>query len=713
MFCSGARPRSVANVTNLPEPATADQSDADPSDAIPLDVAGQAAGPGAVRSAADDGGRPPPTTRWPATVLVVGGDVIAVAVLLTLLWWLQDRDGGLPLPVLRQLVLLLPLTLPIIWAELRRLPGTASLIVGASSLGWLLAFAFAAERSLWVGDGALVAMAPALFAAARRVWRRPWGPIALTVLLVGSFAQYAWDGLLKWWGWVQLGLQPRWDLLSWRNQSGALSGTFGLLFLGIGLRGRRTVPLVAINLAGLAFAGAWLSSSRAAAIIFPLAALVVTAVAWRWSSSTGQGGLTGGSRLQALGGAAAAAATAVAIVGILQSTLPIGTTGPLESRDQDAVGNLSARTEHWEAAFGMFANRPLVGQGPGSYTTMARQFNDPDGVLTSAAHNEWLEPFGESGLVHGLGVTGAGVAGLLLALRTLRRGKPDDLAEATPDPDVLGLREGLRLGGAAAVLGLGAHAGIDFDFHYPVLLGLFLLVVALQLPTAARDDATTPPRFATWLSAPHALWAAIAAVSLLFGVVVFGAVSERAATAAARVDTMAAAADEVAPWQTARVLFIANGLAQEGDMDRARALITDGRRWNPGDPRLVMLDARLDYRSGAISASQLAAALPPPPTHLNLYADIAEELLIGGNADLADTLAATTIAFWPEYRAWGLGETVARGWAVRIQVAADRSDCDLANDHLEQAIASGFDADGSRLAALTTLLQQVCPASGA
>ncbi len=87
-----------------------------------------------------------------------------------------------------------------------------------------------------------------------------------------------------------------------------------------------------------------------------------------------------------------------------------------------------------QAALRMFADRPLTGQGIGSYEVMALDFTDPDANLTSSAHDEYVEVLGEGGLAGGLPFLLLHVVAGVAVWRRLRRGLPVAAGEVPEAP---------------------------------------------------------------------------------------------------------------------------------------------------------------------------------------------------------------------------------------------------------------------------------------
>lgn len=292
-------------------------------------------------------------------------------------------------------------------------------------------------------------------------------------LFMVAFGRYSFRSWMQWWGSTMLDTQPRWMPLSWHNQSGALMGAFAVLFLGVALTTRRIVGFGMVLLAGAAGAGVWLSSSRGALGFTAIAATAVLVVALR-------GDRTPGYVKRASLVAGGTAATAVAVVFALLSMLPSGVETPLGSRAGTAAENAVARVNHIEAGVRMFIDRPVVGQGPGSYGVMALDFTDPDANLTTSAHNEYVEVLGEGGLVAGLPFLLLHLAIGVLVWRRFRHGV------AQSSGGHVDVRAGTTLGLVGVVVLIAGHSSFDFDWNFAVLPSL-LAVGAAAISVRAHE----------------------------------------------------------------------------------------------------------------------------------------------------------------------------------------------------------------------------------
>jgi O-antigen ligase len=473
------------------------------------------------------------------------GDGSAGLTLLLLTVHLSGHDGGRPIPTLAWAVAgATVLSLPIL-TGLRGLSRTTLVVLVGLAAGPGMAWAVAPYRA----GGArpmLVAVATVLaFLAARHLWRLPWGPTALAVL-IGTMLVRAWYGaFLAWWGSGMGGGRPQWLALSWHNQSGTLMAVGAVLGLSAALLGARRVAASGAAFGGAFAAATWLSGSRGA-ILAAVLGLVVVLLA---SRGRGTGRLLRASLAMGL--------IAVVTAAALSALVPSGHQ-PLSAREQTAEHNLSARLGHAEAAVRMAIAHPLTGTGPGSYRWASMEVYRDDTNLTASAHNEYLEAFGETGLLGGLPVAAAALGAAWVVVLTVAR--PGSITGQSGRARRIGL-----LAACGVVTVLGVHAGADFDWDYALLA--VLLAVGVAVLHAERPAAPASPRWAWPLAGLMLVGAATQAVTVGF----------------------LGFPEQDAPWRF-NLVAVQTAVA-EGDLQVARTELERLERWNPGSPALPVLAA--------------------------------------------------------------------------------------------------------------------------
>jgi O-antigen ligase len=534
------------------------------------------------------------------------GDLAALTPLVVAVVGLAARDGGRGLAGTWLLALATAVALPAVLGEVRRLPRVATWVLGAWCGALALGALFAVHREHMVLPLLQYTIAPVLVLATRRLWRRPWAPAVLLLVLVVGLGRYQERAWSVWWAKTDVGGEGLWRPLSWHNQSAALTGMFGVWFLGAALASTRLVRWGLGVLAASALAGTWLSSSRAGLAATIMAGLVALAMGWRSARARGESPW----RLVATA-TALVVLTAAMVTGLLAMQSTGTSSQPLASRTQSVEQNTRARVEHTQAALRMLADRPLVGQGLGSYGAMMREFNDPEGNLTSSAHDEYVEAGAENGVL--------GIGALLAVLA------------------------------GAAWLGLGhlrrpaAAAGPD-DLRAPMLAAIGL---GTMLPARPRRE---PGRVAA------AAVAVPLAVALVAGLA-FAAGERR---------------PDPAPWQDRALVAAGEAELADGDVAEAARLARTSLRWNPASPGAASLAARARFaEDGDVDA--LLAATSSDPVWFSGRARAAMALAHADAVDAAADVLDDLFADLAVYESWGMSSTRLLAVEAEVAVAARRS----------------------------------------
>lgn len=581
------------------------------------------------------------------------GDLLALAPLVVVLPVLAGHDGGRGLRPAIMLGLTALVAFPAVASEMRRLPPLAFALLASWILGLTLGVGAAHHRADMTLPLLQYSVAPIVVLSARRIWRRRWGPGALVVLLVVTFGRYQADSWLIWWGQTDTGM-GLWRPLSWRNQSAALTGMFGVWFLGISLGSARVLRVGFGLLAATAFAGTWLSSSRAGLAVTVGAAVVAVVIGVR------AGRLSGEAMWMPAATVAAVFATSTLLAVGLLSMQPPGTEQALDSRSQGVGQNIFARMEHSEAALGMFADRPLTGQGLGSYAALAQQWNDANGGLTSSAHNEYAEVAGETGVFGAAALLGLLFGVASLGVRLLRRppkvGEPDDL------------RGPLLVGAIATAALFLVHSGVDFNWNYPVLSGLASVAVALMLPDGPRKAL---PRSVTR-----------AAVFVLAALLVLG-------TSAGLIESRS---DSLAPWDDHGRLAAGLTALESGRPEQAQEAASAVLRWNPGSPAARSLAALAQFHREE-NVEALHTALAGQPSWFEGRARGALALANAGHSQEARALLEDLHDDLDIHRAWRVEAHRLLAQEAEVTAAATTS-CTAAQEVVTAALQA--DEDGSR-----------------
>lgn len=238
-----------------------------------------------------------------------------------------------------------------------------------------------------------------------------------------------------------------------------------------------------------------------------------------------------------------------------------------------------ARLSLWRAGLRMLADRPALGFGLDTYPEAGPAYQTDWRVYAQDAHNHYVQTVAE------LGVPGAllllavplGVAwhGGRLALAGLKG------TAAAPGPDA-----SLRAGLAAAALALAAHALIDVDFQFPAVWLLFWIMVGADR-ALRRDDAAEAAgaalsaalveRLRPWR--PRLVWLALMVAATFFA---------------------------VRPYAADGLYQQALAVAEQGDWERAGALLNRAARWNGWNKQVRHLQAMVVLTRGEVDGDAAA-----------------------------------------------------------------------------------------------------------
>jgi O-antigen ligase len=165
---------------------------------------------------------------------------------------------------------------------------------------------------------------------------------------------------------------------------------------------------------------------------------------------------------------------------------------------QKGATSVSARFDYWEAAIKTTLAHPLVGTGPGTFSTAYAQIKRPESEMARLAHNDYLQQASDSGLPGFLLYTGFLAVSLILSTRSFRakthqpggdqisaikagpRAKPSKLrAEmaAVADGDASNLSFAMWIG----VLGWSLQSVLEFGLYIPALAWPALAFLGLLL----------------------------------------------------------------------------------------------------------------------------------------------------------------------------------------------------------------------------------------
>ena len=128
----------------------------------------------------------------------------------------------------------------------------------------------------------------------------------------------------------------------------------------------------------------------------------------------------------------------------------------------------------------MFLDHPLAGTGLGTFQIVYPRYETLyDGKVVNHAHNDYLEALAETGVLGGLCCAWFLVA---LFLKSLSRFRENDFSFVGT----------LQLSGVVACAGFLVHALVDFNFHIPSNLWLFLLMAHLATAEIQQPASSAP-----------------------------------------------------------------------------------------------------------------------------------------------------------------------------------------------------------------------------
>lgn len=128
----------------------------------------------------------------------------------------------------------------------------------------------------------------------------------------------------------------------------------------------------------------------------------------------------------------------------------------------------------------IFLDHPLAGTGLGTFQSVYPRYETLyDGKIVNHAHNDYLEALAETGLLGGFCYAWFLV---VLLLKSLSRFRENDFSFAGA----------LQLSGMVACAGFLVHALVDFNFHIPSNLWLFLLMAYLATAEIQQPPPSAP-----------------------------------------------------------------------------------------------------------------------------------------------------------------------------------------------------------------------------
>jgi O-antigen ligase len=288
--------------------------------------------------------------------------------------------------------------------------------------------------------------------------------VAVAVCLAGLY-QFS-QAFLPWWGSRNAATEMS-GTFYWHNPYAAFLLPAAIIGLGLVVAGRSPLRLVGWCAAPVGAAGVVFSSSRAA-----LGALVVG-----WALVIGLSLLARRNRAPALGLVGLAIALCAALPGpplFPHYSSPFAGTEARAAAGETLTQNGMYRMQFWHEAASVARHHPLTGSGYHTLATASAYYTPSGWARSQLAHNGYLQPFADGGLLLGVPFL-VGIAGLLLwALR--RAAAPLRRRERNAD-SLLYAAIGI------AVLAALAHSAVDFDWSHPAILVELAVLGACVAPT--------------------------------------------------------------------------------------------------------------------------------------------------------------------------------------------------------------------------------------
>jgi O-Antigen ligase/Tetratricopeptide repeat len=260
--------------------------------------------------------------------------------------------------------------------------------------------------------------------------------------------------------------------------------------------------------------------------------------------------------------------------------------------------SLNGRSMLWRSALSDVGDHPLLGSGAGTFEQYWNQHR-PRNYVARDAHSLYLERLAEQGPV-GLVLV---LAMMLLPIVVAVRKRSDPVV----------------LTAAGAFVALTLHAGFDWDWEMPAVMGLGLVAAAAIL-VSGRDDSAAP------LSTPARI--PLVAASLILGALAFvGGVGNQALAASAdatsrtdfhTAESEARRAMSWAPWSDQGWLDLAAALVGQGRRDEAAAALRTATRKDPVDWVAWRRLADVTIDPERFHALQMSAKLNPKATRRSL-----------------------------------------------------------------------------------------------
>jgi tetratricopeptide (TPR) repeat protein len=269
--------------------------------------------------------------------------------------------------------------------------------------------------------------------------------------------------------------------------------------------------------------------------------------------------------------------------------------------DEVAAGQVSGRTEYWDAALEAFRSEPLVGIGAGGFESWWLQ-NGELSQAVSNAHSLYVESLAELGVAGFACVIGTlGLALITGARRAILARRRGDLAEA-----------GVLAAALAVLLSGSLAAAVEWTWEIPAAFAPVIVAIAvLTTPPFVTGPGGVPSRRRRLATRSLAVLASIAAIAAAGALFLAEQRLQDAESSLADGDPDAAADDaraasDLSPWAAAPYTQLAFAETERGRLDEAREAVSEAIERAPEDFSLYLIAARIYYRDGDADAGELA-----------------------------------------------------------------------------------------------------------
>lgn len=344
------------------------------------------------------------------------------------------------------------------------LPVSVLVVAVADYDGW-----FGASRAAHYGYGAVLLLSVTAWAGSPR--RRIMIACIAALVVLDQYAT-AW---FPWWGSGDPG-HLMWGTFYWHNQFAVYCVAGAAFAIALVMLRKRTTALLGTVGVLFATAGTLASGSRMGLAFLGfvyLVAAIVGVIALGWRSVLRWGALL---------------VSALLTSAILSSRLFFpNSTWPWQTViGRSANGSFESsgvsRLEFWRVGLLMGRDHALTGAGLLNFGPFSACYARTS--FSSNPHNEWVLAWAEGGTVGLLPVLAVLVGALILVVRSLR-----------PLPRGSAFRhDPARWGGLVALVVLLAHAGMDFDWAYPALVGMAGIAAGVALAPFFITATTTARR---------------------------------------------------------------------------------------------------------------------------------------------------------------------------------------------------------------------------